>query len=100
MTLVVKVHHKEDRTIVAAVDENLIGKLIEENGRQLDLRSDFYKGKIVALEEAGDLIRNADSVNLVGTEAVELGLKEGVIQKEHIITIGGVPYAQALLVHD
>lgn len=100
MTLVVKVHHKESRTIVAAVDETLIGKLIEEDGRQLDLRSDFYKGKTVALEEAGDLIRNADAVNLVGTEAVELGLKEGVIQKEHVITIGGIPHAQALLVHD
>lgn len=100
MTLVVKVHHKDERTIVAVADEKLIGQLLEENGKQLDLRSDFYKGDIKDASEVGDLMRNADAVNLVGEEAVALGLQEGVIEKEHVLKVKGVPHAQALLIHD
>ncbi len=100
MSMLVKIHKKEHRTIVAVCDKQLLGTLIEENGKQLDLRGDFYKGEERDTTEIGDLIRNADGVNLVGEEAVALGLQEGVIEKEHIITIKGVPHAQAVLMHD
>jgi hypothetical protein len=98
--MLVKTHKKENRTIIAVCDKELLGKLFEENGKQLDLRGDFYKGEEKDIQEIGDLIRNADGVNLVGKEAVELGLQEGVIEKEHVMTIKGVPHAQAVLIHD
>jgi len=100
MTLVVKVHHKDARTIVAVADEKLLGRLLEENGKQLDLRGDFYKGELKDASEIGDLMRNADAVNLVGEEAVALGLQEGVIEEAHVLKVKGVPHAQALLIHD
>ena len=95
MSMLVKVHKKEHRTIVAVCDKELIGQLLEENGKQLDLRGDFYKGDEKNTQEIGDLMRNADGVNLVGKEAIALGLQEGVIEKEHVLTIKGVPHAQA-----
>ena len=98
--MLVKVHKKENRTIVAVCDKQLLGQLIEEDGKQLDLRGDFYKGEEKEAEEIGDLIRNADGVNLVGEEAVNLGLQEEVVEKEHIIKIKGIPHAQATLMQD
>ena len=98
--MLVKVHKKEDRTVVAVCDKELLGQLLEENGKQLDLRGDFYNGEIRNNQEIGDLIRNADGVNLVGQEAVALGLQEGVIEKENVGTIKGIPHAQAVLIHD
>lgn len=100
MTMLVKIHKKDNRTIVAVCDKDLLGKLLEENGKQLDLRGEFYKGEEKSVEETGDLIRNADGVNLVGKEAVDLGLQEGVIEKENILTIKGIPHAQALLIQE
>lgn len=50
--------------------------------------------------EAGDLIRNADIVNLVGNESVELGIKEGVIDREHVKSINKIPHAQAIILHE
>lgn len=97
--MLVKLHKKEHRTIVAVCDKQLIGQLLEENGKQLDLRSDFYKGDEKNAQEIGDLIRNANGVNLVGDEAIALGLQEGVIDEEHIIKIKGIPHAQAALIH-
>jgi len=98
--MLVKVHKKENRTIIAVCDKQLIGQILEENGKQLDLRGDFYKGEERSTEETGDLIRNADGVNLAGEEAVKLGLQEGVIEKENIVTIKGIPHAQAVLIHE
>ncbi|VVB80896.1 Uncharacterised protein [uncultured archaeon] len=100
MTMLVKIHKKESRTIIAVCDKDLIGKLLEENGKQLDLRGEFYKGEEMSVEEIGDLMRNADGVNLVGTEAVNLGLQEGVIDKENVITVKGTPHAQAILIQE
>ena len=100
MSMLVKIHKKENRTIIAVCDSKLIGQILEENGKQLDLRGDFFKGEERDTAEIGDLIRNADSVNLVGEEAVALGLQEGVIEKEHVATIKGIPHAQAVLIHD
>ncbi len=98
--MLVKIHKKNSRTIIAVCDKDLIGKLLEENGKQLDLRGEFYKGEEFEKEEIGDLIRNADGVNLVGKEAVELGLQEGVIEQENIITIQEIPHAQAILIQE
>ena len=100
MSLIVKIHKKSGRALIAVCDSNLLGRLFEENGKQLDLSSDFYKGEERDPVEIGDLIRNADMVNLVGEESIKLGLQEEVIEESHILKIDGVPHAQAVLITD
>lgn len=100
MSLVVKVHHKGDRTVVAVCDSDLVGKVFEECGVVLDLSSDFFKGVILEKKKIGDLVRNADSVNLVGEEAVELGVSEGIVEKENIKIVDGVPHAHAFILQE
>ena len=98
--MIVKLQQSPDKkTVVAACDSDLIGKKFEEDNRQLDLTVDFYKGKETDDREAGDLIRNADSVNLVGEKAVALGVKEGIIEPQQVKKIKGIPYAQAVVEH-
>ena len=101
MKLVVKVHHKDERTVVAVCDSNILGKLFEEGDLQLDLRSEFFNGDIYDdMLVVGDLLRNADSVNIVGDESVKLGLYEGVIDPDHVKVVQGVPHAQAVILHE
>lgn len=98
--MILKIHKKMNKTVVAVCDTDLLGKKFEEGDLQLDLTSDFYKGEEMDEKEAGDLIRNADAVNLVGEESVKLGLNEGIIDEEHIIKIANIPHAQAVIVHE
>lgn len=98
--MLVKHHSKNGRDIVAVCDKELIDKKFEENGKQLDLTSEFYKGEEKDETEIGDIIRNADIINLVGKRAVDLGLAEEVISKENVITIKGIPHAQAVLIQE
>ena len=100
MSLVVKVHHKGDCTVIAVCDPDLVGKVFEEGDLRLDLSGDFYKGDIIEKTEVGDLIRNADCVNLVGKNSVKLGVSEGIIEEGHIKFIDGIPHAQAVILQE
>jgi len=100
MSVIVSVHKKDGRTVVAVCDKDLLGNVFEEGKKQLDLSGDFYRGDELDYQEAGDLVRNADIINLVGKESVDIGLDEAVIEPENIITIDGIPSAQAILMQD
>jgi len=98
--MIVKVHKRADKTIVAICDDDLLGKKFEQGELQLDLTSNFYKGEKIDDKEACDLIRNADIVNLVGEKAIKLGIQEGVIEEDHILKIDNIPHAQADIVQE
>ena len=99
--MIAKVHKREDGTILVAVcDTELLGTRVEEGANQLDLTGDFYKGDERSEEEVGDLLRNADCINVVGAKSVALALKEELIEKTHVLVVAGVPHAEAVLVHD
>lgn len=101
MRLVVKVHQRDGRTVVAVCDAAILGSVFEDGGSQLDLSGEFFRGE--EYEDAsvvGDLVRNADSVNLVGEEAIKLGLNEGVIDPSNIRKVKDVPHAQAVILHE
>ena len=95
--MIVAVHKRNEKTIVAVCDSELLGKVFEEGEAVLDLTSSFYRGDEVSEREAGDLVRNADIVNLVGKKAVALGLLEDVIEEATVKVVLGVPYAQAVI---
>jgi hypothetical protein len=96
--MIVKIHTNEQRKMVLAVcDSELLGEKIEEGNKQLDLTSDFYKGKEKNDQEVADLMRNSYILNVVGEKSVNLAIKEELISGNHVDNIKGVPYAQAVL---
>ena len=98
--MIVKIHKKDEKTIMAVCDSDLIGRIFEDNELQLDLSSDFYKGEQKNEKEVGDLIRNSDSVNLVGEKSIQIGLNEGIIEKKDVKFIQKIPYAQVTILHE
>ena len=101
LKMIAKAHKNPDGKIVVAVcDSELLGKKYEEDQKQLDLASDFYKGEEQEDAAIGDLMRNADAVNLVGEKSVNLGVQEGVIDEEHVKKVAGIPYAQAAIIRE
>jgi len=98
--MIVKVHKKNEKTVVAVCDTDLLGKKFVKGNLQLDLTSDFYKGTEMDEKEAGDLVRNADIVNLVGRNSIKLGMQEGIIEKDRILEVNGIPHAEAVIVQE
>ncbi len=97
--MIITIHKKENKILVAVCDSDLLGKRFEENNNQLDLSGAFYRGEEKSAEEAGDLMRNADYVNAVGEQAVALALKEEVVNADSVRRIMGIPFAEGTVLH-
>lgn len=99
-TILIKIHDFY-RKIVAVCDKSLLGKKFEENNLQLEINEKFYGGKEIKKVEAIKLLKKAQEedacFNFVGENAVSVGIEAGIIDKDCVIRIGGVPHALALL---
>lgn len=81
--------------MIALADENLLGEKFEEEEISLEI-NDFYAGKKVDKEEAIEKLEKSSIANLVGENSVDTGLKAGIVKKENILYIEGVPHAQSV----
>jgi len=96
--MIINQHKTPDsRLILTICDEELIGKKFEENNLQLDLSSNFYKGKKINETEIIELIKKASIINIVGKKSIEFCIKNDVINKESVIKVENIPHAQAIL---
>ncbi|SRR5574344_1130916 len=92
---------KSYRDVVAICDKELIGKKFEEGILQLDIKENFFKGKECTKEEVSEIMedmRLEDSTfNIVGEKSINLALEVGIIRKEGVRKINGIPFALVLI---
>lgn len=98
--MLIKIHNSY-RTIVAICDSNLIGKTFEEGDRQIKITENFFKGEEKSEKEILELIELGScedyTFDIIGKESIALALKSGLIKKDGIVTIQGIPVALVLL---
>ena len=92
---------KSYRDIVAICDSELLGKRFEQGKFQLDIKESFYKGEEKAKPEVLNIIKKMSvedaTFNIVGKESTDTALEAGIISKEGIKEINGIPFAMVLL---
>ncbi len=92
--------HKATRLAVAICDEELIGKKFEEERLQLDLTGKFFAGEEKnekEIREALIFYSEEDACfNIVGEKSCNISLELGLISKEGISRIDGVPFSLVL----
>jgi hypothetical protein len=91
-----KVHELDFRVILAICDSELIGKKFSSNNIYLDLETykNFYFGDLLDLKDASELFENADSINIVGKNSVQLALNLGYAKESDIMFIENTPHLQ------
>jgi len=98
--MLVKIH-KSYRDIVAICDSELLGKFFEKDNFQLDVKESFYNGNKKTKSEVLDIIQNMAvedaTFNIVGKKSVNVALEAGIINKQGIKEISGIPFALVLL---
>ncbi len=89
-----KIHRTGDQEVVTLCDKELIGKTFGEKNLQLNISERFYKGKELPEDEIIKILKCASNINIIGKKSIKLALKIGIISKQNIIKIKGVPHAQ------
>lgn len=99
--MIAKIHKTiKGETVLVVCDSDILGKCYEEDNLQLDLSSNFYKGKEMSEKRILNLLKTVRIAHLVGKKSIELGIKAGIIEKENIIKIKGIPHAEAVIVRE
>jgi hypothetical protein len=91
-----KIHEGGGQRIVAACDEELIGRALSDGKRYLDLDAHrgFYIGDKVDSAGLKKALGSFTSANLVGKTAVTVALDLGLMAAGDIMYIKRVPYIQ------
>jgi len=98
--MIVKEHKSKSGIILSVCDDVLIGKKLREGELVLDLSADFYSGKSLSKDEAEKKCRKAYIINAVGESSVDLLKSLGLVDKNKILIIEGVPFAQCLILEN
>ncbi|MDP3992137.1 MAG: DUF424 family protein [Candidatus Pacearchaeota archaeon] len=92
---------KSYRDIVAICDSSILGKKFEQGKFQLDVKESFYRGEMVSEEKAIEIMKKMAAedatFNIAGEKSVNAAIKAGVISKESIGKVQGIPFALVLL---
>lgn len=83
--------------IVALCDKELVGKKLREGELNLHVNPRFYKGELVDEGAIDEAFKSATIANIVGKRAINLAIDKGLILKDNVITIDGIPHAQMIL---
>jgi len=81
-----------DTSMLNICDAELLGRTLSNGDFTLKITDNYYKEKIVEKEEAKDLLRNSNSINMVGKEIVSLSVDMGIGSENGIKEIDGIPF--------
>jgi len=90
----IKVYRVQGEVLLAACDEELIGKTFREGELKLEVKERFYKGELVEEEKLKELLEEATIANLTGERCVTKAIELGYVNPERVLRIQGIPHAQ------
>ena len=70
-----------------------IGKTFRDGKLEFYVSEGFYKGRQIDEQELARLVKEFDSINLVGDEAISVAVKEGIVDEKGVKSIAGVKHA-------
>ncbi|MBI4392336.1 MAG: DUF424 family protein [Euryarchaeota archaeon] len=89
-----KVYKQGNEVLVAASDDDIVGKVFREGRLHIKVSAEFYGTETVEADFLLGQLQACTIANLVGRRVVGLALEYGFIDAANVIYIDGVPHAQ------
>lgn len=94
--MIVKKHSDKGRVVLAICDEDLLGKVVQDGEKILDLSSGFYRGRKISETELKKEFVKCYIINAVGPKTIDFLKHEKIISGKDIQKIGETPYSIVL----
>ncbi len=75
-------------------DSELIGKTLTDGKITFRVSKTFYHDENVSEKELETILEEADNINLIGKNCIDVAMKKGIVSKKGIILISDIPHAQ------
>ena len=73
-------------------DSELLGKTISDGKLVMKISKNYYHDQFVEQEEAKDLLKKSNNINLVGNETISLSLELGIGTEQAVKLIDKIPF--------
>jgi len=81
-----------DTLMLNICDADLLGRTLNRGNFTLKISEKYYAQKVVEKEEAKDLLRRANNINMVGKEIISLSTNMGIGSQDGVKEIDGIPF--------
>ena len=81
-----------DTLMLNICDTDLLGRTLKRDNFTLKITEKYYAQKVVEKEEAKDLLKRSNSINMVGKEIISLSVNIGIGSQEGVKEIDGIPF--------
>ena len=85
------INHNDTR-MLSICDADLLGTTLNSDNFTLKISEKCYAQKVVEKEEAKDLLRRSNNINMVGKEIISLSVNMGIGSQEGVKEIDGIPF--------
>ena len=85
------INHNDTR-MLNICDADLLGRTLNNGDFTLKISEGYYAQKIVGEEEAKELLRGSNSINMVGKEIIALSVNMGIGSQGGVKEIDGIPF--------
>lgn len=89
---VVRLIRQGEITIANLCDEENLGKQIKGDGIEMNISKDHFAGNIVDVDEAIDIVRKSQIVNLIGDRIVGAVLDANLASKEAVKRVSEISF--------
>lgn len=96
MDVFVNVIRQGSHVLVAACDADLLGKTLKFGEVDFTIREEFYRGSLMDVDGAIDIVKTSTIANLVGAVVVRCALEAGIVHPQAVLDISGVPHAHVM----
>ena len=90
--IIAKHTNHDGQTILAVIDDELLGKNYETEELQLDFSQKFYSGTKAEPDTIIGEIKKAYMAVCAGNETIGLLIEKGFISRDDVNIIAGIPY--------
>jgi len=97
MKVYLKIHVNEQFETIACCDEELLNKVFKEGNLRIEITNQFFGGKLIKLEDAINILKNASYFNIVGENIITKAIDCKILPKEGVKSINGVPMALKMM---
>ena len=85
------INHNNTR-MLNICDADLLGRTLKRDNFSLKISQEYYAEKVVEKEEAKELLKKSDNINMVGKDIIDLSVNMGIGSEEGVKVIDGIPF--------
>ena len=89
-------YERGGEVLLAACDEELLGKTFRSDGMKLTVSENFYFRDKMTEDEFKNVLDQAAILNLVGNRTVTIAIEKGFVSEKSVLKIEGIEHAQVV----